>query len=241
MRVIALGGYPATNMEHPKQLIKTEEIISELIFREQDGIKLYREVLAQCGENEGTRQVLEGIIAVEQDHVDELWRWYKNPESMRKAGADQESAGQATISEGQRKREHAHSFERDVPGGISGGAGPDLPERGRDWHGTVPGVPDEPQDGESSDLDKPPENLVKPITPDFNDPAMKALAGAPRFSPGPFIPPPYKSWLMEQGYTSEEIDSGQFEFPSRRRAEFNKYLTSTVQKSITSLSRFCSE
>lgn len=245
MRVVGLGGYPSTEMVHPSALTEAEDILKELLFWEQEGMKLYRSVHALCGANEGTRQVLEANIENEQEHVDELWRYLQNPE-MIKAGATQES-GQSRMprSEATSNREHDHSFDR-VPMGISGGQTPDLPERGRDWHGTVPGVPDEPQDGGDDDdnLDKPPENLVEPITEaakslltSFNDPAMKALSGAPIFSPGPFVPPPEREWMIRHGYNENEVDSGKVRMSSRQRAEFNRWLNSTVQKSISDLGR----
>jgi bacterioferritin len=243
MRVVGLGGYPTTDMEHPAPLRDTDEILEELIRREQEGMQLYREVHALCGDNEGTRQVLEGNMAVEQDHIDELWRYLKDP-TITKAGADQESAGREVVSEGRYMKEQQHSYERVAPG-ISGGAGPDLPERGRDWHGTVPGVPDEPQDDDEDDLDKPPENLAEPIVmaskallANFNDPAIKALSGAPIFRPGPFVPPPEREWMIQHGYNEEDVDNGRVKMSSRQRAEFNRWLTSTVQKSLTGLMGF---
>jgi bacterioferritin len=247
MRVVGLGGYPTTDMEHPSPLRDTEEILKELLLREQEGMQLYREVLALCGDNEGTRQILEGNVGVEQDHIDELWRFLKNPESigksLAKAGADQESAGVGAISEGQSQRRHRHSFHRTSPG-ISGGQTPDLPERGRDWHGTVPGVKDEPQDSDDDDLDRPPVNLVDdkpdagPATTlkEKNEEAAKALAGAPRFSPGPLVSPPEKEFLKMHGWSEEDIQSGR-QMPSRLRAEFNKWLTAAVQKSMGRLSQ----
>jgi hypothetical protein len=184
-----------------------------------------------------------------------------------------ESAGRTTLpSEVQARREYGHSFAR-YPRGVSGGPTPDLPERGRDWHGTVPGVPDEPQDEDQQAKDeeafKDPENLLdneqkqgptepvnlmaptqeiqdkttntqQPPAPpiaakSLNDMAIKSLAGAPRFSPGPIMPPKERKFLIEQGYDPEEVDSGAISMTPRLRAQYNKDLLSTVQKSITKL------
>lgn len=242
MRVVGLGGYPATSIEQPLPLRDTEEILKELLSREQKGMQLYREVHALCGDNEGTRQVLENNIAQEQDHIDELWRFLKNPE-MIKAGSTQESGESwKPLAQRRRKREYDRSYLRDSPGIGGGGAGPDLPERGRDWHGTVPGVPDEPQDTDQEGLDRPPVNLVD-RTPDVespkktNDEAKKALAAAPIFSPGPFVSPREKQFLQLRGWSNEDIESGQANMSPRLRAEFNKWLTSTVQKSINSFAK----
>jgi len=67
-----------------------------------------------------------------------------------------------------------------------------------------------------------------------NDEAKKALAAAPRFSPGPFVPPREREFLQMRGWSNEDIESGQASMSPRLRAEFNKWLTSTVQKSISS-------
>lgn len=156
-----------------------------------------------------------------------------------KAGATQESGeGWVPESQQQRRRGYDRSFLRDSRG-ISGGASPDLPEQGRDWHGTVPGVPDEPRKTDEEDLDRPPVNLVD-STPDseepkkINDEAKKALAAAPRFSPGPFVAPREREFLRMRGWSNEDIESGQASMSPRLRAEFNKWLTSSVQKSISS-------
>jgi bacterioferritin len=246
LRIVGLGGYPATDMDHPLPLQDTEEILKELLLREQKGMQLYREVLALCGDNEGTRQLLEGNVAQEQDHIDELWRFINNPE-MIKAGAAQES-GESWMPQPskQRKREYDSSFHRDAQPGISGGASPDLPERGRDWHGTVPGVPDEPGAHGSKiddELDRPPANLVddkpdaKTVLGEKNAEAKKALAAAPRFSPGPFVSPPERDFLRTKGWSDEDIERGDRPMPSRLRAEFNRWLTSTVRKSIGRLAQ----
>jgi len=166
---------------------------------------------------------------------------------MIKAGAAQESGESWMPQPGkQRKREYDSSFHRDAQPGISGGATPDLPERGRDWHGTVPGVPDEPgaQGSKIEDeLDHPPANLVddksdaKTVLEEKNAEAKKALAAAPRFSPGPFIAPPERDFLRTKGWSDEDIERGDRPMPPRLRAEFNRWLTSTVRKSIERLVR----
>ena len=246
MRVIALGGYPTVNMEHPLLLKDTEEIIKELLYREQKGMALYKEVHALCGDNEGTRQILEGNMEQEQEHIDDLWRFLKHPDLIKAGSAQQSGESWMEKPQRQRKREYDSSFYRDAQPGISGGTTPDLPERGRDWHGTVPGVPDEPGASGSkihTELDKPPANLVdnkpdaKKVLKDKNEEAAKALAAAPRFSPGPFVPPREREFLKLKGWSDEDIESGEKMMSPRIRAEFNKWLTSTVMKSIEGLAR----
>lgn len=194
-----------------------------------------------------------------------------------------ESAGRITLpSEIQAKREYGQSFAR-FPRGISGGPTPDLPERGKDWHGTVPGVPDEPQDDGEQKKDeeafKDPENLLngkekkqgppepanlmattqeiqdqttnkqQPPAPPIaaksisgminrlNNLAFKSLAAAPRFSLGPVMPPKERSFLIEQGFEPDDVDSGTVSMTPRMRAQFNRDLLSAVQKSINRLAQ----
>lgn len=177
-------------------------------------------------------------------------------------------------SETQAKREYGHSFAR-FPRGESGEPTPDLPEQGKDWHGTVPGVPDEPQDeegdqqGEDEAAFKDPENITgekkgppepvnlmastqeiqdktntrqqqQPAAPpiaakSLNELARKALAGAPRFSSGPIMPPRERKFLIEQGFSPEDVDAGVANMTPRMRGQFNRDLQSTVQKSIAKL------
>ncbi len=240
LRVIALGGYPTTSMDHPVPLKKTEEILQELIYREQEGIKLYRDVLELCGENEGTRQLLEGNIAVEQDHVDELWRYLKHPEVVK---ANMSSGEWDSKPEKQSTAAYSHSFARDTQG-ISGASSPDLPDRGRDWHGTVPGVPDEPQatseedeeeQKEAQDYFKPPPNPMAPTKTPQTQEAKKALAGAPQFMEGPVMAPRAVSFLLEQGFSPEEIQAGRANMTANMRGLYNRNLTSSVRKSISTL------
>jgi rubrerythrin len=241
LRVVGLGGYPLPAIDRPSPLKKTEDILKEMLYHEQQGMALYKKVLEFCGENEGTRQILESNIEVEQDHIDELWRWLNKPEDVCKADM---SAGRDTNpSEKQRKREYDNSFARH-PEGISGGSTPDLPERGRDWHGTVPGVPDEPQDGEeeedqkeAQDYFKLPKDFLKTKTSKSTDEAIKALAGAARFSSGPVMPPREVEFMLSNGYTPEEIDNGAAMTP-RLRAEFNRFVANSVHKSMNSIKKF---
>jgi len=234
MRVVALGGYPTTDMEHPLPLRDNEEIIKELIRKEQEGIQLYRKVIALCGDNEGTRQVLESNLGIEQDHVDELWRYLKNPE-MIKANF---SAGRNTMpSEKRAKKEYSTSFAR-YPRGISGVTTPDLPDRGKDWDNEVD---EEEEQKEAEATFKDPVNLLntknkKSVSKSFTSIALKALAGAPIFATGPLVPPAEKRFLVEQGYSPDEIDSGVVQLTPRLRGEYNRWLTRTVKKSLSSIS-----
>jgi bacterioferritin len=243
MRIIGLGGYPVPEMgEQPLPLKDTEEIIKELLRREQEGMQLYREVHALCGANEGTRQVLEGNMELEQEHIDDLWRYLKNPELL-KANM---SAGEFTQKpEKQTRAAYSHSFARDTEG-VSGQTTPDLPERGRDWHGTVPGVPDEPKADEEDEkkqqdahgyFNELPDLLHRklPKKDEKTQTAIKALAGAPRFSRGPVIPPTARDFLLQFGFTDEEIQSGSAEMTPRMRSLYNRDLLTKVRKSLTRL------
>jgi len=264
-RVVALGASPSTEIESPVTLHDTEEILKELLYREQKGIQLYREVLVLCGENEGTRQIIESNIEDEQHHVDDLWRLLDDS-SLIKAGAAVESAGRSTFpSAEQAKRQYDNSFERQAQG-ITGGDTPDLPDQGRDWHGTVPGVKDEPQDSaqsdgggqDDSDEQSPVQKVwANPQTPfqaagtpseheeeqasagpkNPTQDAIKSFSGAPRFAQGPLIPPREKEWLLTQGYSPEEVETGQVQITPWMRAEFNRWLQGTIRKSLFSLNR----
>jgi len=248
MRVIGLGGYPTTDMEHPDPLKDTEEIIKELLLREQEGMALYKKVHALCGENEGTRQILEGNMGQEQEHIDDLWRYLKNPE-MIKAGADQESAGSHTMpSEVQAKRTADNSFRRRAVG-ISGTSTPDKPEVGRDWHGTVPGVPDEPQDTEeekeeAAEAFAPPKDVfgLKKKKPDQNPNISKSMTEAfsvldsvPQFQAPHQFSLREREYLLSKGFSSGEIDTGDVEITPRMRREFRTHVRGSVIKSINSL------
>jgi bacterioferritin len=240
LRVVGLGGYPLPAIDRPSPLKKIEDILKELLHYEQQGMALYKKVLSFCGENEGTKQILEANVEVEQEHIDELWRYTNAPE-VKKAGADQESAGRITSpSDAQAKREYDHSFARQTEG-ESGSPTPDLPERGRDWHGTVPGVPDEPQDGDEDQEEaqkyfKPPKDFLNPEEEDQTDKAIKALAGASRFTRGSVIPPREREFMLQNGYTPVEIESGAVMTP-RLRAEFNQFVANSVHKSLSSLEK----
>jgi bacterioferritin len=248
MRVVGLGGYPATSMEHPEPLRETEEILKELLRREQEGMQLYREVHALCGDNEGTRQVLEGNMGQEQEHIDDLWRYLKHPELI-KANF---SSGEDTMKPEKRKiAEYEHSFAR-RPDGITGAPTPDLPERGFDWHdehgGPKPPAAtpeDEEEQEEAEEYFKPPANLLKPPkgklptpqpTPQTQE-AQKALAGAPRFANGPVMAPRAVDFLMEHGFTPDEIEAGEANMTPRMRGLYNRNLLSQVRKSISGIGR----
>jgi hypothetical protein len=172
-------------------------------------------------------------------------------EATAKAGAAQESGGRYTFpSEDQAKREEDSPK---FPRGEGSAETPDLPERGGDWHGTVPGVPDVPEDSEDVDVgktgqeqgeDRPKKTKKQPTPgnpanpppqPSKTEEAIKALAGAPRFSPGPFVPPREAEFLLQYGYSPEEISSGDFRISPWMRAEFNRQQTSVIRKSINGL------
>jgi bacterioferritin len=232
MRIVGLGGYPLPAIKRPIPLKEIEDILKELLAQEQAGMELYKKVLGFCGDNEGTRQLIETNIVVEQEHIDELWRYLNKPEEIKKADM---SAGRDTKpSEKQKKREHDHSFARFTEG-EAGGATPDLPDRGKDWHGTVPGVKDEPQDDdkdqeEAQEYFRDPTDLLAGKSHPTDD-AIKALAGAARFARGPTMPPREREFMMTQGYTKDEIDGGATLTP-RLRAEFNRFVANSVHKSL---------
>lgn len=150
-------------------------------------------------------------------------------EMISKAGAAQASGDSYyPIPQARRAKQYEGSFKRDAPG-IRGTYTPDTPEQGADWP-------------EGADEERPPQNLVNPeeteskavreIMKRATSEARKALAGAPRFSPGPFVSPPEREYLKLRGYSDDEIDSGSATMTPRVRAEFNKWLTSVVRKSI---------
>jgi bacterioferritin len=230
MRIIGLGGYPSTDLEQPIPLKDTEEILKELLLREQKGMELYRKIHSLCGDNEGTRQILEGNMGMEQEHIDDLWRFLNHPDLI-KAGTDQESAGRQTVTEGQSNRGYSRDFARVAPGGISGSSNPDFPWRGRVWH-----KEDEEKEEESEDgnFDKKPKNLLENKDYSANKEAMKALSNVPCFSSSSSINPKEKDFMLENGYTEEEIEGGA-QLTPRLRAMFNRFLRDQVSKSVSSL------
>jgi hypothetical protein len=236
LRIIGLGGYPLPAIERPTPLKKVEDILKELLYREQEGMALYRKVHGFCGENEGTRQLIEGNIGIEQEHIDDLWRMLNSPEEITKA---EMSAGRTTQPpESKKKQEYDDSFARFTEG-VTGSTTPDLPDRGRDWHGTVPGVKDEDQ-GEDEDQDKAEAYLSRPPKDVLatkshpTDEAIKALAGVSHVFPGPFTPPRERDFMLQNGYTPEEIECGATMTP-RLRAEFNRFVANSVRKSLSSI------
>ena len=225
-RILGLGGYPSASVMPPKPLSDPEEIVNELLIREQVGMKLYRDVLAMCGDNDGTRLLLEENMVMEQEHIDDLWRFLKNP-GICKAGADQESAGRNTmLDEKTAKKRHENDLKR-TPIGIGSSGAPDLPNVGRDWHGDA--TPDDESDDVPADAFKSGGSVGE---------AIKAFAGAPRFAEGPLVPPREQEFLLQYGYTPEEIKSGEAVVTPRIRAEFNRHITGVVQKSISGLGSF---
>lgn len=172
---------------------------------------------------------------------------------VEKAGAAQESTGRWTLEDPvQAKREHEHSYERQ-PIGVSGSPTPDLPERGRDWHGTVPGVPDEPQDDdeepaeetwgapkpilESEKKTKKPGPVTKALVPYYaaQQRARDILKALPDLSIGPDLTPREVEFLKSQGMDEEDIFRGQVRITPRMRTEFRRYMTDRVFKSLSGL------
>lgn len=170
----------------------------------------------QPDEEEGVASVLAG----EEDKV-------------AKAGAAQESMSRTTFPRGkQARREYKESFDRE-PRGVGSAGTPDLPDRGRDWRATVPGVTDVPEDSEV-DIGKTPEEEAQ-LYKEKNDAAIKAFAAAPIFRTGPVVPPREMSFLVENGYSREDVMSGRYAFTPRLRAEYNRRMSKSVQKSIENL------
>lgn len=150
------------------------------------------------------------------------------------------SAGRTVFpSEKQAQSSYEHGFAR-YPMGVSGSSTPDLPDHGKDWHGTVPGVPDEPQDTDD-DQNKDEEYFQdpKPVlgvqAKSLVEEACKALAGAPTFDPGPVMPPREIDYLLQHGFTMQEIVNGNAYMTPSMRAQFNRDLATSVNKSITML------
>jgi bacterioferritin len=231
LRIVGLGGYPVTQVTQPKPLRETEDILKELLYHEQEGVALYRKVMDACGENVGTRVLLEDNVSNEQEHIDELWRYLKNPDLIK-------AQGSMPISEKRYNRGQRNSYSRVSSGSVgAGNAGPDLPERGRDWHGTVPGVPDEDQTPSEDVLDKEPTDLLKygEKKKKADEEAKKALAGAALFA-APLAPTVEQEFMLANGYTQGEISSGAQMTP-RLRAMYNRRLTAGLNKSLESFSK----
>jgi hypothetical protein len=150
----------------------------------------------------------------------------------------QESSGRHSfISEGQAKRES--ESDKTLSGGEGNADTPDLPERGSDWHGVVPGAKPVPKDG-AVDIGKTPEEqdqVRKEERKGKHEEALKSLAGAPQFSPGPFVPHREQEFLLQYGYTPEEIAEGNFKIAPWIRAEFNRQQMKSIKKSIDSINR----
>jgi hypothetical protein len=178
-----------------------------------------------------------------QDLVDVIGSPEKAHKALRqilvKAGAAQESGGRTTfpLEDAAKRDSESLRYSR----GVGDAETPDLPESGRDWHGTVPGVPDVPKDekpGESVvDIGKTPQEEAAGYKKlkDQNEETKKAMAGAPRFSPGPFTAPREAEFLLQYGYTPEEVQSGDFRIAPWMRAEFNRQQMGVVYKSLSSL------
>lgn len=180
--------------------------------------KKYVERLAQAaGSKERAAKILKALV-----------------EQLAKAGAAQESGGRTTFPKEDRAKEEEESQR--YPRGVGSAETPDLPERGSDWHGTVPGVPDVPED-EPMDIGKTPQEEAAEFKQfkDKNEETKKSLAGAPRFSPGPFVPPREADFLLQYGYSPEEIKSGDYKISPWMRAEFNRQQMGVVHKSLSDL------
>jgi hypothetical protein len=147
--------------------------------------------------------------------------------------------------------EYEHSFARQ-PGGIAGSSSPDLPERGFDWHDEHGGpkppaaTPENEEEQEEAEeyFKKPPNplkqpkfNLPEPQPQPQTQEAQKALAGAPRFTAGPVMAPRAIDFLMEHGFTPEEIAAGEANMTPRMRGLYNRNLLSQVRKSISGIGR----
>lgn len=189
-----------------------------------------------------------------QPEADEASRYaWSESNKISKAGAAQESTGRWTLEDPvQARREYEHSYERQ-PIGVSGSPTPDLPERGRDWHGTVPGVPDEPQDDdeepaeetwgapkpilESEKKTKKPGPVTKALVPYYaaQQRARDILKALPDLSIGPDLTPREVEFLKSQGMDEEDIFRGQVRITPRMRTEFRRYMTDRVFKSLSGL------
>ncbi len=172
---------------------------------------------------------------IAMDHLTEDPQYYTKLKKVEKA----ESAGRTIMpSEKQAKREYDHSFAR-YPRGISGSTTPDLPERGRDWHGTVPGVPDEPQDDdkdqkESEAYFSDPKNLLskKSIAKSFNLDAVSTLSQMPFFQKSMATTKKEQEFLLKKGYNETDVQLGRIYLRPWERREYNRWLASSIVDSI---------
>jgi hypothetical protein len=92
---------------------------------------------------------------------------------------------------------------------------------------------DVPEDSEV-DIGKTPEEEAR-LYKEKNDEAIKAFAAAPIFRTGPVVPPREMSFLIENGYSREDVMAGRYAFTPRLRAEYNRRVTSAVKKSLENL------
>jgi len=170
---------------------------------------------------------------------------------VSKAGAAQESTGRWTLEDPvQAKREQEHGLYRQ-PTGVSGGPTPDLPERGKDWHGTVPGVPDEPQDDDEEEIEetwaapKPILESEKKKTSEVSKAlasycrtqqrARDVLKSLPDLHIGPDLSPRELEFLKSQGVDDDAIIRGNLRITPRMRVEFRQFMTDRVFKSLSGL------
>lgn len=174
-------------------------------------------------------------VKSKEDEMDETQKAILMLEKFSKASM---SSGRETFpSEIQAKREHGHSFAR-YSQGVSGSSTPDLPDRGRDWHGTVPGVPDEPQtigkdeqkEDEEAFLD--PKPLFGEKAKSIHDSAMKSLEDVPYFDVEQVIPPREIDFLVKSGFAEDVVVAGDAPMTPILRSQFNKILLSSVQRAM---------
>lgn len=175
---------------------------------------------------------------VKDEEMNETLKAIKLLEEFSKAGM---SAGkESNPSEIQAKREYDHSFAR-YGEGESGVVTPDLPDRGRDWHGTVPGVPDEPQvigkdeQTEAEEDFQKPKPILADKSKSINDLAIKSLASLPYFEVEPEVPPREIDFLVKSGYSEDMVTAGEIYMNPILRSQFNKTLLSAVKEAVKTL------
>jgi hypothetical protein len=161
-----------------------------------------------------------------EDGVQSVISKTKKALDVIKAGAAIESAGRETlVDEDRAKRAEEHDAKK-FPLGVGDADTPDLPGHGRDWHGDS--TPDDPSD----DVD--PNNEYKGVKKS-NIEALKSLEAIPKFYFSSSVSPREREFLIKSGYSLDEVESGRVVITQRMRKDFNRYLTDSIQKSISGL------
>ena len=227
-------------VEHQNLMVTSPTAEGANLHAKAMGLHLQARGRHMRGDARAEKTSIEANVASESAHS-----------GINKAGAAQESTGRWTLEDPvQAKREQEHGLYRQ-PTGVSGGPTPDLPERGKDWHGTVPGVPDEPQDDDEEEIEetwaapKPILESEKKKTSEVSKAlasycrtqqrARDVLKSLPDLHIGPDLSPRELEFLKSQGVDDDAIIRGNLRITPRMRVEFRQFMTDRVFKSLSGL------